>query len=133
MHADGYSGFNGLLGENKADEMACMAHVQRKFVDVFASQGNAIAEEAIRRIAELYAVEKEGRGQSPDARVALRQARAKPIFDDLEAWLHAQLPKISDKSPLAQAIRYALGRIQRRGHILRTATLSSTTIQPNAP
>ena len=109
VHADRYSGFNGLFGHDKADEMACMAHVRRKFVDVFASQGNAIAEEAIRRIAELYAVEKDARGKAPDNRVALRQARAKPIFDDLEAWLHAQLPKISGKSPLAQAIRYALG------------------------
>ncbi len=58
-------------------------------MDVFASQGNAIAKEAIRRIAELYALEKEARGKTPDARVALRQTRAKPIFDDLEAWLHA--------------------------------------------
>ena len=111
MHADGYSGFNGLFGHDKAEEMACMAHVRRKFVDVFASQGNAIAEEAIRRIAELYAVEKDARGKSPDDRVAIRQARAKPVFDDLEAWLQAQLPKISGKSPLAQAIRYALGRM----------------------
>ena len=44
--------------EGKADEKACMAHVRRTFVDVFASQGNAIAEETIRRITELYAVEK---------------------------------------------------------------------------
>lgn len=113
VHADGYSGFNGLFGHDKADEIACVAHVRRKFVDVFASQGNAIAEEAIRRIAELYAVEKEARGQLPEARVALRQSRSKPIFDDLEAWLFAQLPKISGKSPLAQAIRYALGRIPK--------------------
>jgi transposase len=83
VHADGYSGFNGLFGHGKADEMACMAHVRRKFVDVFASQGNVIAQGAIRRIAELYAVEKDARGTSPDARVALRQSRSKPIFDDL--------------------------------------------------
>jgi hypothetical protein len=40
-----------------ADEMACMAHVRREFVDVFASQGNTIAEEVIRRLAELYGFE----------------------------------------------------------------------------
>ncbi len=40
-------------------------------------------------------------------------AYRKPIFDDLEARLHAQLPKISGKSPLAEAIRYALGRIPK--------------------
>ena len=138
VHADGYSGFNGLFGENKADEMACMAHVRRKFVDVFASQGNAIAEEAIRRIAELYSVEKEARGKSPDVRVALRQARSKQIFDDLEAWLHAQLTKISGKSPLAQAIRYALGRMPKarsyleNGHLELDNNTAERAVKPVA-
>ncbi len=49
----------------------------------------------------------------PIERVRLPQARAKPIFDDLEAWLHTQLPKISGKSELAKAIRYALTRMKR--------------------
>ena len=138
VHADGYSGFNGLFGHDKADEMACMAHVRRKFVDVFASQGNAIAEEAIRRIAELYAVVKEARGKSPEERVVLRQAQAKPVFDDLEAWLHAQLPKISGKSPLAQAIRYALGRMPKarpyleNGHLELDNNTAERAVKPVA-
>ena len=49
----------------------------------------------------------------PAERVAIRQEKAKPIFDDLETWLHAQLPKISGKSPLAKAIRYALSRMPK--------------------
>ena len=113
VHADGYAGFNGVFGEGKATEVACMAHIRRKFVDVFAAQGSAIAEEAIKRIAQLYGVEKQARGQSPEARAALRQENAKPIFDDLEEWLRDQLPKISGKSPLAKAIRYALGRMPK--------------------
>ena len=55
VHADGYAGFNGVFGEGKATEVACMAHIRRKFVDVFAAQGSAIAEEAIKRIAQLPA------------------------------------------------------------------------------
>jgi len=113
VHADGYAGFNGVFGENKASEVACMAHIRRKFVDVFAAEGSAIAGEAIKQIAQLYGVEKQARGQSPKARVALRQENAKPIFGDLEEWLHAQLPKLSGKSPLAKAIRYALGRLPK--------------------
>ena len=113
VHADGYSGFNGLFGEQKAQEVACMAHVRRKFDDVFASQGNAIAGEAIARIAEIYAVETKARRQAPEARIALRQTEAKPVFDNLELWLHEQLPKVSGKSPLAGAIRYALGRMDK--------------------
>jgi len=115
-----------------------MAHVRRKFVDVFASQGNTIAGEAIRRIAELYAVEKEARGKPPAERVALRQAKAQPVFDDLETWLHAQLPKISGKSPLAQAIRYALGRMPKarpyldKGHLELDNNSAERAVKPVA-
>ena len=114
MHADGYAGFEDLYRSGDIREVACMAHVRRKFVDVHRAQGSAaIADEAIQRIAQLYAVEKEARGSPPDRRTNLRQAQAKPIFDDLEVWLHDQLPSISGKSPLAGAIRYALTRMMR--------------------
>ena len=66
MHADGYAGFNELYRLGNVDEVACLAHIRRKFVDVFKSQGSAIAGEAIKRIAGLCAVEKEARGLPPD-------------------------------------------------------------------
>jgi len=113
MHADGYAGFNELYRGGVIREVACMAHIRRKFIDVFQSEGSVIAEEAIRRIALLYAVEKDARGLTPEERVRLRQDCARPILDDLEAWLQAQLPKISGKSELAKAIRYALSRMKK--------------------
>jgi transposase len=113
MHADGYAGFNELYRSGSIREVACMAHIRRKFVDVFQSESSVIAEEAIKRIAGLYAVEKAGRGRPPDKRVQLRRDRARPILDDLEGWLHAQLPRISGKSELAKAIRYALARMKK--------------------
>ncbi len=113
MHADGYAGFNDLYRAGKVTEVACMAHVRRKFVDIHKAQGSAIAEEAIKRIAQLYGVEKAVRGQPPDERVKARQRQSKPIFDNLETWLHAQLTRISGKSPLAGAIRYALTRMKK--------------------
>ncbi len=113
MHADGYAGFEELYRSGRVREVACMAHVRRKFVDVQQSQGSAIAEEAIRRIARLYAVEKEARGQPPDERVRIRQTKARPILDELGAWLAAQLARISGKTPLAGAIRYAITRLKR--------------------
>lgn len=63
--------------------------MRRKFVGIFQSQGSQIAEEAIRRIARLYAVEKAARGKSPGERVVLRRQNAKPVFNELEAWLAA--------------------------------------------
>ena len=113
MHADGYSGFNELYRSGRVREVACMAHIRRKLVDVFKSQGSVTAEEAIKRIAALYGIEKEVRGLSPEYRAAIRQEKAKPLLDDLEHWLGDQLPKISGKSDLAKAIRYALTRIKK--------------------
>jgi transposase len=127
MHADGYAGFNELYRSGEIREVACMAHVRRKFVDIHRAQGSAIADEVIRRIARLYAIEKEARGSPPDRRVEIRQAKAKPIFDDPEVWLHARLPKISGKSPLAAAIRYALNRMARMRPYLEHGILELDT------
>ena len=69
-----------------------------------------IASEALDRIAGLYAIEKDIRGPSAEERRAVRQDRSRPIIDDLEPWLRAKLALISQKTKLAQAIRYALSR-----------------------
>jgi len=116
VHADGYTGFNGLFGEGKADEQTCMVHVRRKFTDEFNRTGASIAKEAIKRIGKLYDIEKQAKGKSPQERVAVRQEKAKPIFDELETWLQAQLPKLSGKTKLAEAMRYtqSTGLPQRR-------------------
>jgi transposase len=103
-----------------------MVHVRRKFVEVCERDGSVIATEVIERIAVLYGVEKEARGQSPEERAILRQTKAKPVFDDLEDWLQLHLPKISGKTPLAQAIRYALGRMPKA-----RACLSNGILEPD--
>ncbi len=123
MHADGYAGFDDLYRSGAIREVACMAHVRHKFVDVHRAQASPIAEEAIQRIARLYAVEKQARGSPPERRVALRKAAAAPVFHDLEAWLREQLARISGKSPLAAAIRYALARMERMRPYLDNGTL----------
>ena len=85
----------------------------RKFFDVHAAQGSAIAAEALQRIGALYAVEDTVRGQPPEQRAAVRHTEAEPHFDELERWLRIQLPRLSAKTPLAGAIRYALTRLKR--------------------
>jgi transposase len=123
MHADGFAGFEDLYRSGDISEVACMAHVRRKFVDVHKAQGSAVADEAIRRVAGLYAVEKAARGLPPDKRVEIREAEARPVFDGLEAWLNARLPDISGKSPLAAAIRYGLTRMARLRPYLQNGIL----------
>ncbi len=90
-----------------------MVHVRRKFIDDFERTGSAIAKQAIRQVGKLHAVEKEARSKSPEERVAIRQEKAKPVFDELEAWLQTQLPRLLGKNKLAGAIRHALNRMPK--------------------
>ena len=53
----------------------------------------------------------------------MRRELAEPLFDDLEQWLVVQLPKISGKTPLAQAIRYALNRLPKARPYLENGIL----------
>ena len=109
LQADGYAGFHHLYGE-QIREAACWAHVRRKFYDLHQATKSPIAFEAMQRIAALYAIESEIRGQTVDIRQAQRQARAGPLIEDLKQWLDQQLKTLSTKSELALAIRYARSR-----------------------
>lgn len=105
----------GWVGQSEKlfDQAACWAHARRPFWDLHESQGfvaGSIAEQALQRIAALYAIEAQIRGQPPDVRRQARQARAGPLLDDLRAWLESMLGRVSKKSELARAIGYSLGR-----------------------
>jgi transposase len=109
LQADGYAGYAGLY-ERGVTEAACMAHCRRKFFDVLAATDSPLALEALQRIAALYAIEAEIRGEPPDVRLAVRQARSTPLFTGLKGWLETTQTRISGKSELAGAIRYVLAR-----------------------
>ena len=109
LQADAYAGFDRLYGE-RIQEAACWAHVRRKFYDIHVAHASPIAAEALDRIGRLYGIEAEIRGRPPDERAEVRQARAGPELEALHAWLHTIMAKLSKKSELALAIRYALSR-----------------------
>jgi hypothetical protein len=69
-----------------------------------------IAAEACEKIKAFYAMEADIRGQGPDARCAIRQEQSRPLTEALEPWLRGKLETISQKTKLAEAIRYALPR-----------------------
>jgi len=110
LQADGYAGFHHLYGDGKLQEVACWAHVRRKFFDIHKANASPIAHEILERIATLYAIEASIRGQPADARRQRRQTRAGPLIDALKSHLQQHLQTVSAKSTLAEAIRYALNR-----------------------
>lgn len=110
LQADGFSGFDGLYFEGRVREAACWAHARRKFYELHAATRSPLAEEALNRIAGLYAIEQGIRGKLPDERWRVRQARAGPILEALQQWMLQTRAKVSAKSEFASAISYALKR-----------------------
>jgi hypothetical protein len=110
LHVDGYQGFERLTAEGEVTLAACWAHMRRKFYETAQATGAPAAHEALARIAAIYAVEAEARGQPPSQRLALRRERSKPLVENLRRWLEAELVKTPGRSGLAEAMRYALSR-----------------------
>jgi transposase len=110
LQVDGYGGYRALAERGDVQLAFCWAHVRRRFYELAAAGPAPIASEALKRIAELYAVETECRTRSADERRAHRQQNSQPILDELEPWLRTKLGLISQKTKLAEAIRYALSR-----------------------
>ena len=110
LHVDGYAGFERLTAKGDIVLAACWAHTRRKFYDVHQQTGSPVAQEALRRIADLYAVETKVRGRVPEDRLAWRRSLSAPHLATFKPWLEAQLAQIPRSSTLADAIRYALAR-----------------------
>jgi transposase len=110
LQVDGYGGYRVLAERGDVELAFCWSHVRRRFYELAAAGPAPIASEALERIAGLYAIEKDIRGRSADERRAGRRDRSRPIVDALEPWLRAKLALISQKTKLAEAIRYALSR-----------------------
>ena len=115
LQVDGYAGFETLAASGEVVLAACWAHARRKFYEFHQATGSPIAAEALRRIAELYAVEKRIRGQPAKARQRARQATSRPLVEAMKPWLETQLGRIPNRGGLAEAVRYALARPLRRG------------------
>lgn len=114
MQADAYAGFSGLYVAGRKpgliSEAACWAHGRRKLFELAELQKAPIAIEAVRRIDELFAIEREINGLSPEQRLAVRAQRSKPLVDDLERWMRQERRKLSSRNPLAKAMEYSLKR-----------------------
>jgi len=110
LQVDGYAGYQVLAERGDVQLAFCWSHVRRRFYELAAAGPAPIANETLERIAGLYAIENDIRGRAAEERRAIRQDRSRPIIDDLEPWLRAKLALISQKTKLAEAIRYALSR-----------------------
>jgi transposase len=128
LQADAYSGYNKLYAAERTPgpilEAGCWAHARRPFfalADIEASarrktEGKVaapispLALETVRRIDQLFEIERGINGKSTQERRAVRQELSRPLVEDLEAWMRKQRPKLSRGSDVAKAMDYMLKR-----------------------
>ncbi|MBB6303511.1 transposase [Rhizobium leucaenae] len=126
LQSDCYNGFEPLaVAEAKIVPITfafCHAHSRRKFFALADIQKNArdhkrtgkpispIALEAVKRYDELFEIERQINGLSAEERLAVRQQKSKPLFDDMHEWLTKERTTLSRSSEVIEPIDYMLKR-----------------------
>jgi transposase len=114
LQADAYAGFGDLYDARRRPgpitEAACWSHGRRKFF-VLADLGKSpLAIAAVRRIDEIFAIEREINGTAAEQRLAVRQDRIRPLVGEFEGWMRAERARLSRHADIAKAMDYMLKR-----------------------
>jgi transposase len=149
LQADALAQYEGLYGPDKIKHVCCWAHARRKFVAAVEGgdqRGNAVLE----LIRQLYAIERQMppllppvddplkqqlRQQREEQRQQIRQQQARPLLDELKKWLDEHKGQVLPKTPLGQAIGYALNnwealcRYLEQGYLAIDNNLSERTLR----
>lgn len=74
LQVDGYAGYNRLVTPDRVSpniQLAyCWAHARRKLIEITRTGSSPIAEDGVKQIGELYKIEVELRGLTPEVRLA---------------------------------------------------------------
>jgi hypothetical protein len=87
--------------------VACNAHARRKFHEARGSDALR-SHQALAYYRQLYEFERGAKDFSDAQRLQMRQDLAVPILGQFHTWLEAQRPEVLPKSPMAEALGYAL-------------------------
>lgn len=114
LQSDGYRGYGASARRDGVIHVGCLDHARRKFVEAVKAQHavagseRGLAPEALLIIRKLYALEKLARDGKMTARQRhrLRTEKAKPIWDELRAWLDKNRGAAPPQSLTGKAINY---------------------------
>ena len=123
LQVDGYAAYTQLakakIRSNEGMALAgCWAHLRRRFYELHINGSSQIATQTITTMAGLWKIEEEIRGCDAVVRLTVRRDRSAAIVADLFKLWETELPRISGKSKLAEAIRYATSRREILGRFL---------------
>lgn len=107
--SDGYGSYNNIEGAVNA---YCWAHARRKFYEALPADmkdaSDTLAYTGLKKIAKLFAIEKEIDTFPPEDKVKIRQEKSKPLVDDFFSWCADAQNKSLTRSKIGKAIQYAL-------------------------
>src|SRR5262249_9880936 len=118
LQADACSVYDALFADGSIVEVGCWMHARRKFYEARTSDP-VRSHVLLAWVAGLYEVEEEAKkawkkhpewddGAWHAYRHELRLQRSRPILDAIGEWLKAEQPRVLPKSPIGEAIGYAL-------------------------
>ncbi|WP_273853222.1 IS66 family transposase [Serratia bockelmannii] len=108
LQADAYGGYDAVYETGRVTEAACLAHARRKIHDEHARRPTELTQEALKRIAALYAIEADIRGSPEERRLAVRKEKSMPLMQSLYEWIQEQLKTLSVHAEMAKAFGYML-------------------------
>lgn len=126
LQADAFAGYDGIYLSQPVIEVACNAHARRKFFEAKQSDP-ARGHQALAFYRQLYDLERQASDHADKEyarrqhrepvrrqdlreaeRLRLRQEQSVPLLTSMCHWLKEQQAEVLPKSPIGQAIAYAL-------------------------
>ena len=105
---DEFKGYESVLKLEGRTAAGCLAHARRKFDELVKVNQSPVATQAVQRIAWIYRIEREARDLPEKERLAMRQARSRPLWEELHVWLRLERGRVPEGSAIAGAIDYSL-------------------------
>lgn len=107
--ADAASVFDSSFKRDDIIECGCNTHARRYFRKAL-DRGDKRAALPLAAYKKLYKIEEEIRDLAAEAKLAERQARSKPVFDEVAHWCTVHQPHEPPASPMGTAIRYFINQ-----------------------
>ena len=110
LQTDGYDAYQQVIRTHSLIGLGCWAHVRRKFDEALKAMKDkppdSLAAQALETIQRLYRIEAEGRALSFEERYRARQARSRPLLDELRQWLDEVRPTVPPRTLIGKALGY---------------------------
>jgi transposase len=113
LHADAFSGYDclylpdPLTSAARIIEVACNAHARRKFYEARTSDALR-SHQALAYYRQLYELERHAKDFSESQRLQMRKDLSVPLLDRFHPWIEKEYREVLPKSPMAEALGYAL-------------------------